>query len=113
SNVQLTMSSATENASIYYTIDGSYPTKDSTLYSGPITLTVNQYIREIAIRDGMEDSFVAQGQYMISQAPGNGTGPVTPPVPSETPEEITPSEIQKIDKIAAVDGVVRLEVISG
>jgi hypothetical protein len=42
--VSLTMSSATPNASIYYTTDGTAPSTSSTLYSGAIALDVTTTI---------------------------------------------------------------------
>ena len=59
SSNQLTITTTTENASIYYTTDGSTPTKSSTLYTEPITLTQNCTIKAIAVADGYENSEVA------------------------------------------------------
>lgn len=44
------LSSATPGVSIYYTLDGSIPTKQSILYSEPITISQNTVIKAIAIR---------------------------------------------------------------
>jgi hypothetical protein len=43
--VQVHMLSTTENARIFYTLDGTYPTKDSSLYTQPITLYTSTSIR--------------------------------------------------------------------
>ena len=59
SNNQLTISTTTENASIFYTTNGSTPTTSSTLYTGPITLTQNCTVKAIAVADGYDDSEVA------------------------------------------------------
>jgi hypothetical protein len=52
----LTMKSNAER--IYYTIDGSTPTKDSLLYSEPLNITVSAYIRAIGI-SGNSQSLIA------------------------------------------------------
>ena len=54
----LTINSATENATIYYTLDGSTPTTASTKYAGPITLAQNCTVKAMATAEGYEDSEV-------------------------------------------------------
>ena len=48
----VTMTCATPEASIYYTIDGSTPTAESTLYSAPFAIDKNVTIKAIAIWPG-------------------------------------------------------------
>ena len=55
----LTISTATEGASIYYTLDGSVPGPESLLYSAPVKLEHNQKVRAYAVKDDMVDSEVA------------------------------------------------------
>lgn len=55
------MSCATDGAKIYYTIDGSEPTKESTLYSDAISISgkgdgESVTVKAIAVKDGMIDS---------------------------------------------------------
>lgn len=49
----LTMSSATDGASIYYTTNGNTPTSSSTAYSSGVTLSATTTIKAIAIKDGV------------------------------------------------------------
>ena len=56
---ELTMSSNTPNSTIYYTLDGSSPTRNSNKYTGPITLTQNCTVKAFALADGYENSDVA------------------------------------------------------
>jgi hypothetical protein len=41
--------SISETGSIYYTLDGSYPTSTSTLYTAPVVLTVSKKLRFVGI----------------------------------------------------------------
>ena len=69
----LTLSSATEGATIYYTLDGSCPCDEQNRikYVGPITLPVGQVtLQAIAVREGMEDSDVAAYEYTVKSASG-------------------------------------------
>jgi Legume lectin domain/Chitobiase/beta-hexosaminidase C-terminal domain len=59
------MSSATPNASIFYTTDGSAPTSGSTVYSGPVTLNVTATFKAIAISTGFLQSLVSTATYTI------------------------------------------------
>jgi hypothetical protein len=62
---QVTMSSATPNASIFYTTDGSTPTNGSLLYSGPVTITATTTFNTIAISTGFLQSAVSTATYTI------------------------------------------------
>ncbi|GGH65583.1 hypothetical protein GCM10008014_45100 [Paenibacillus silvae] len=62
------LTSTTDEATIYFTTDGSIPSMDNgTLYSGPIPVTDGMTIRAIAIKPGMEDSQVMSESYTIKQ----------------------------------------------
>ena len=67
STQKVTLSTATEDADIYYTVDGSTPTADSTKYtSDGITLSATTTIKAIAIKEGLYDSAVFSGTYTKS-----------------------------------------------
>ena len=57
---------ATEGASIYYTLDGSTPTTSSTAYTNGITLTETTTIKAIATKQGLTDSNVASFEFTVS-----------------------------------------------
>ncbi|NUU60771.1 glycoside hydrolase family 3 N-terminal domain-containing protein [Paenibacillus agri] len=63
----VTLSTATEGAEIYYTTDGSLPTADSKLYSGPIEISEMTVIRSVAVKEGMNSSYVAPFSYLITE----------------------------------------------
>lgn len=64
----VTITCATEGASIYYTIDGSTPNSLSTLYSGAITVSSSLTVKAIAIKASMTDSAVVSAVYAITPA---------------------------------------------
>ena len=76
--LQVTISCETTSASIYYTLDGSTPNNNSTLYSGAISLTGTTTIKAIAY-DGSESSAVATATYTYidPNAPGTQNNPYT------------------------------------
>lgn len=61
----VTITSATADCNIYYTVDGSSPNENSTLYSNPIEVSSNVTIKAIAFKTGMEPSTVATADYII------------------------------------------------
>ncbi len=58
----LTISSETEGASIYYTLgfDAIPSASTGTLYTTPIKLTDNRTVKAVAVKDGYEDSDIAE-----------------------------------------------------
>ncbi len=52
---------------IYYTTDGSHPTEDSTVYTGPITVNKTTVIRAIAKEDGKFSSKIKNRTYLINE----------------------------------------------
>lgn len=55
----ISISTTTEGATIYYTIDGSTPTSSSTKYTAPFSLAESATVKAIAIRSHYTDSGVA------------------------------------------------------
>lgn len=66
SGLRLTMQTATEGATIYYTIDGSEPTVNSAYYSEPIELTADCVVRAIAVRDSWTDAEVTEYAFSLA-----------------------------------------------
>jgi hypothetical protein len=63
SSQNVTLSTATEGASIYYTTDGSNPDATDNLYSSAIAVSSTTMIKAIAIKDGMDNSSIASATY--------------------------------------------------
>lgn len=59
----LEITTETEGASIYYTLDGTTPTNESTLYTEPIILTETVTVKAIAMKDGMANSAMTSATY--------------------------------------------------
>ena len=79
----VTLSTATPSATIYYTLDGSTPTSASTLYAGPIAISANTTIKAIATAAGLTPSVVSSATFifgaqtpMVTFSPAAGTYPV-------------------------------------
>ena len=62
---QVTISSATPTALIFYTTNGSVPSASSTKYTGPITVAKSEQVRAIAIETGFTPSPVVSANYTI------------------------------------------------
>lgn len=63
--VSVTMTSATEGASIYYTLDGSEPTTSSTQYTTALNIVSTTTVKARAYAEGMEPSYIATANYTI------------------------------------------------
>ena len=88
----ISITSDTQNAGIYYTLDNSTPTKTSTLYTGEFSITKSCIINAIAVKADYTDSPIAT-QSVIYYTPtpdgddvvisGNVAGELSSRVPSE------------------------------
>ncbi|GEL08271.1 chitobiase/beta-hexosaminidase C-terminal domain-containing protein [Salisediminibacterium halotolerans] len=67
---EVELNTATEDATIYYTLDGTDPTEDSQVYDSPIELTEDTEIRAIAVADELENSAIASFEYTIRPEAG-------------------------------------------
>lgn len=76
----VTISTATDGASIRYTIDGSTPTSTvGTLYSGPISIETDTVIKAIAYASGLPESKIAEAYYHFwITFEGNDTNEIHP-----------------------------------
>ena len=61
-------------AEIRYTTDGSQPTAQSTLYSGPLTLTETTTVKAIAIKDGQSSAVTSRTYSKVEPGGGGESG---------------------------------------
>lgn len=64
-NTSVTLSCATPNATIYYTVNGSDPTTSSSIYKTPIVLTKDTTIKTKAVKSGYISSDIITYEYQI------------------------------------------------
>ena len=60
---QVSLSTTTADASIYYTTDGSTPDANSTLYTTPISVSTTTTLKAIAVKTGMTNSGISTASY--------------------------------------------------
>jgi hypothetical protein len=89
------LTTSTPNATIYYTLDGTYPNTSSPVYSGPITATTNTTINAIAGAPSFNNSPGVKGSYTI-----------VAPAPSITPQSGTSAGTATVTMSDAVPGAV-------
>ncbi len=61
----ITITTATEGATIYYTTDGTTPTASSTVYTAPFTISQSMTIKAIAMKEGYAESKEATADYLL------------------------------------------------
>jgi len=77
--LRVTIATATAGAAIYYTMDGSNPSRQtSPVYKGPLALTATRTLKAFSYKPGLKASAITSGAYVVT-AP-----PPPPPPPSET-----------------------------
>lgn len=67
-NQSVTISTTTDDATIYYTTDGSVPTTSSSVYSSAVSVNVTTTIKAIAVKDGYNNSSVASATFTLKVA---------------------------------------------
>lgn len=61
----VTITDATDGATILYTTDGTDPIATSATYNGAINVTTNMTIKAKAIKDGWDDSDIVSASYIV------------------------------------------------
>ena len=64
----VTLTSATPDAAIYYTTNGTTPNAGSTAYTGPIAVGASETIQAVAISPTVGTSMVESAAYVIQAA---------------------------------------------
>ena len=59
----VTIATETENAEIYYTLDGSDPVEKGLLYAGKIEITETTTVKAVAVKDGWKNSEVVEAKF--------------------------------------------------
>lgn len=66
--VTVSLSTSTGGAQIYYTMDGSIPLRTSLVYEKPVDISETTNLKAIAVKEGMDDSEVAEAEYVITKS---------------------------------------------
>lgn len=74
SPINVSVTESTQNAKVYYTLDGTIPTTSSTQYTGPINISSNATLTVKAFATGLGPSGAVAANYLISPTVGNGDG---------------------------------------
>lgn len=69
-SVEVTITTATAGATIYYTVDGTDATTNSLLYKAPVKLKANTTLKAIAVNDTLKASYQATANYIIKESGG-------------------------------------------
>ncbi len=64
-SLAITLLCATSGSAIRYTLDGSAPTSESALYTGPVNLSQSATVKAKAFKSGMADSDIAEATFEI------------------------------------------------
>ena len=89
--VTVTLSTATADATIRYTTDGSTPTASSTSYTGPLTVETPSTLTAQAFLSGWEDSPVSAETYTWNPTvitPDSSAVPVAVAITNATPNAV-------------------------
>ncbi len=88
--IEVTLDCATDDALIYYTINGDPPTAASTLYAGPFDIEATATLKVIAIKAGSINSDVVEADFVVNGAVATPTfNPAAGAVADDTPVTIS------------------------
>ena len=82
----------TEEATIYYTLDGTDPTTSSSVYTGSIHIAETKTLKAMGVKEGFTNSSIASAEYIIEAAPSIIT--------------IAAAKLLELNEYAMVQGVV-------
>lgn len=105
STQNVTITTATTGAAIYYTTDGTDPDNTDTLYSGPVAIAATATLKAIAIKSGYTDSTITTGVYTISAGATNDAITITPTVTAPTTTDL------EFDGITVAEGTIWAVVV--
>jgi hypothetical protein len=85
--LSVTLTTATEDGSIYYTVNGSDPSAtNGTLYAGAVAIAVTTTLKAVTVKEGLTDSAVMVKVYTIAAGGEGGKEPEPePPVDPDPP----------------------------
>ncbi len=63
-STEVTLSLGFEGVEIYYSLDGSTPSRNTKKYSGPISINESCQLKAVAVREGWADSHVASADFI-------------------------------------------------
>ena len=103
SELTVSISSATPNAQIYFTTDGTTPQVGaSNLFSGPIKVSASTEIKALAIASGLNSSNVVSARYDINVPGVNGSPTLIQPATASPATVTTIKDVAKLS-VAASD----------
>ena len=70
----IALETLTPDAEIYYTTDGTDPTRQSTRYAGPFALKSDGIVKTLVVKDGWEDSHVYESREFVVYKGDGGDG---------------------------------------
>jgi uncharacterized repeat protein (TIGR03806 family) len=73
-SVTVSLSDTTPGTTIYYTLNNSTPTTNSTLYTAPFVLSNSVNVQAMAVKPGYVNSAVTSATFLNSSAIGSGIG---------------------------------------
>ena len=73
-SITVTMSDPSSNTLIYYTLDGSTPTTNSTVYTGPFSLPYSAIVQAFAAAPNVVNSSITTANFFNTSEVGNGAG---------------------------------------
>ena len=70
----IVLETLTPDAEVYYTTDGTEPTRQSTRYTGPFALNSDGIVKTLVVKDGWEDSHVYESREFVAYKGEGGDG---------------------------------------
>ncbi len=68
-SLEVAINCITEDATIHYTLDGSNPTEESPVFETPLTISESTTIKAMAMKEGYDNSAIAEATYTIILEP--------------------------------------------